>query len=122
MFVDKKLGGASSVQTLSRSNRTKKGKDSTMILDFVNDPEIVLADFQKYYGKNYILEENETDPNSLYDVKSKILSFDIFSKEDTNEFAEIFFRKENNKEKINIVLDRVCGNVKEMLNNEQIRC
>ncbi len=120
MFVDKKLGGASSVQTLSRLNRTKKGKDSTMILDFVNDPEIVLADFQKYYGKNYILEENETDPNSLYDVKSKILSFDIFSKEDTNEFAEIFFRKENNKEKINIVLDRVCGNVKEMLNNEQI--
>lgn len=66
-----------------------------------------LADFQKYYGKNYILEENETDPNSLYDVKSKILSFDTFSKEDTNEFAEIFFRKENNKEKINIVLDRV---------------
>jgi len=45
MFVDKKLGGTSSVQTLSRLNRTAYGKDATMVLDFVNDPEQIQADF-----------------------------------------------------------------------------
>lgn len=120
MFVDKKLGGTSTVQTLSRLNRTKKGKESTMVLDFVNDPEMVLADFQQYYGKNYILEENETDPNSLYDIKSKIRSFDAFGKSDTERFAEIFFRDSNNKEQLNGVLDRVCEVVKSKLDAEQL--
>jgi type I restriction enzyme R subunit len=46
MFVDKKLGGANTVQTLSRLNRTALGKDTTMVLDFVNDPEQVQEDFQ----------------------------------------------------------------------------
>ena len=62
MFVDKKLGGTSTVQTLSRLNRNRRGKDSTMVLDFVNDPEEVQEDFQHFYGKNYMEEENETDP------------------------------------------------------------
>ena len=48
MFVDKKLGGTNTVQTLSRLNRNMKGKDTTMVLDFVNDPEQVQEDFQKY--------------------------------------------------------------------------
>ena len=40
MFVDKKLGGTSTVQTLSRLNRRcGKKKTSTMVLDFVNDPD-----------------------------------------------------------------------------------
>lgn len=120
MFVDKKLGGTSTVQTLSRLNRTKKGKDSTMVLDFVNDPEKVLEDFQHFYGKNFILEENETDPNSLYDVKSKIRSFDVFTKEDTDAFAEIFFRNENNKEELNGILDRVCAVAKVYLDVEHL--
>lgn len=120
MFVDKKLGGTSTVQTLSRLNRTKKGKESTMVLDFVNDPEAVQADFQKFYGKNFMLEEDETDPNSLYDLKSKIRSFDVFTKDDSDAFAEIFFRDNNNKEEVNGILDHVCKIAKAKLNNEQL--
>ena len=48
MFVDKKLGGTSTVQTLSRLNRTMEGKDSTMVLDFVNDPDQIRQDCQDY--------------------------------------------------------------------------
>ena len=52
MYVDKKLSGVAAVQTLSRLNRTcvltKNGqthiKDTTYILDFVNDP----ADIKKH--------------------------------------------------------------------------
>ena len=120
MFVDKKLGGVSSVQTLSRLNRTKKGKRDTMILDFVNDPELVLADFQHYYGTNFIIEENETNPNSLYDVKSKISSFGVFSTEDVDAFAKIFFPKNDIKEKLNGIVDKVCNHILSELDSEQI--
>ena len=36
MYVDKKLKGVNAVQTLSRLNRTCRGKDSTFVLDFEN--------------------------------------------------------------------------------------
>ena len=111
MFVDKKLGGTSTVQTLSRLNRTKRGKDSTMVLDFVNDPEKVREDFQVYYGKNFIEEENETDPNSIYDVQSKVRDFKLFVDDDVQSFADIFFDEYSKKELLNSILDRVCDKV-----------
>ena len=39
MFVDKKLSGVKAVQTLSRLNRTMRGKQDTFVLDFVNTAE-----------------------------------------------------------------------------------
>ena len=47
--MDKQLSCVATVQTLSRLNRTYPGKDWTAVLDFVNDPDQVLADFQRYY-------------------------------------------------------------------------
>lgn len=112
MFVDKKLGGTSTVQTLSRLNRCKRGKTGTMVLDFVNDPDEVQKVFQEYYGKNKMKEEDETDPNSLYDVKGKLRDFGVFTSTDVDAFAKYFFatKKEDqeNKQKINAVLDEVC--------------
>jgi type I restriction enzyme R subunit len=117
MFVDKKLGGTSTVQTLSRLNRTKRGKESTMVLDFVNDPEKIREDFQKFYGKNYIEEANETDPNSLYDVQSKVRDFRVFTKDDVQAFANIFFDEYAKKEMLNSILDHVCDKVCDMDND-----
>ena len=37
MYVDKRLAGIQAVQTLSRLNRAHPGKDTTYVLDFVND-------------------------------------------------------------------------------------
>ena len=112
MFVDKKLGGTSTVQTLSRLNRCKRGKTGTMVLDFVNDPDDVQKVFQEYYGKNLMKEEDETDPNSLYDVKGNLRDFGVFTSTDVDAFAKYFFatKKEDqeNKQKINAVLDEVC--------------
>ncbi len=39
MYVDKRLAGIQAVQTLSRLNRAHPGKDTTYVLDFVNDTE-----------------------------------------------------------------------------------
>lgn len=120
MFVDKKLGGANTVQTLSRLNRTAIGKDSTMILDFVNDPDEVLADFQFYYGKNRMPEENETDPNTLYDVKGKLRDFGIFSKSDVDKFAKYYLLDGDDQLRVNAILDEVCDRAIENLDEENL--
>ena len=120
MFVDKKLGGTSTVQTLSRLNRCKRGKTGTMVLDFVNNPDEVQEDFQTYYGKNLMQKEDETDPNSLYDVKGKLRDFGVFTSEDVDNFAECFFRKSEDKQKLNIVLDDVCDRAIKNLSEEML--
>lgn len=120
MFVDKKLGGANAVQTLSRLNRTCRGKDSTLILDFVNDPDEIRESFQQYYGVNYMPEENETDPNSLYDLKSCLYGYNVFTQKDVDDFAHLFFGKSGKTAdaKVNKVLDRVCDRAIQQLDDE----
>lgn len=107
MFVDKKLGGSSSVQTLSRLNRTAPGKDTTMVLDFVNDPEKIQKDFQEYYGSNYMELNDQTDPNSLYDVQHQIDAYNIIYANDIEAYAKLFFTKGDHKEKLQPILNEV---------------
>lgn len=119
MFVDKKLGGTNTVQTLSRLNRTAPGKDTTMVLDFVNDAEKVQADFQKYYGSNYMELDDQTDPNSLYDVQNKIETFNIIYSNDIEAYAKLFFTKGDHKEKLQPILNEVIQRYESQLNHEQ---
>lgn len=76
MYVDKKLGGVQAVQTLSRLNRTYPDKDKTFVLDFVNEPDDVLAAFLPYYRKATLTAT--TDANLVYDLKSKLDSAGIY--------------------------------------------
>lgn len=118
MFVDKKLGGANTVQTLSRLNRTMRGKDSTMVLDFVNDPDMIREDFQHFYGSNYMEEESQTDPNSLYTVLNLVEELKIFSQHEVEVFAEIFFKPENNFEKLQPLLNAIVTRFEDDLEEE----
>ncbi|MEX3981836.1 type I restriction endonuclease subunit R [Paraburkholderia sp. EG287A] len=70
MYVDKMLGGIQAVQTLSRLNRAHPGKDTTYILDFVNDATEVLKAFKTYYETAEL--EATTDPHHVYDLRSKL--------------------------------------------------
>jgi type I restriction enzyme R subunit len=119
MFVDKKLGGTSTVQTLSRLNRTMAGKDTTMVLDFVNEPAKVQEDFQEYYGSNYMELDDQTDPNSLYDVINRVDAFNIVYKNDLEAYAKLFFKKGDHKEKLQPILNEVVSRYKAELNEEQ---
>ena len=119
MFVDKKLGGSSTVQTLSRLNRTRSGKDTTMVLDFVNDPEKVQQDFQMYYGSNYMELDDQTDPNTLYDVQQKVEEFNILYKTDIEAYAKLFFKKGDHKEKLQPLLNEVVKRYTDKLKEDQ---
>jgi type I restriction enzyme R subunit len=70
MYVDKRLAGIQAVQTLSRLNRAHPGKDTTYIVDFVNDPDEVLAAFKTYYTTAEL--EDVTDPNRVFDLRMKL--------------------------------------------------
>ena len=119
MFVDKKLGNTSTVQTLSRLNRTAKAKDGTMVLDFVNDPEEVQKDFQKYYGKNYIAEENLTDPNELYYKLNEVENFNLIYDEEVEAFAKIFFTTTDDFDKLQPILRTVSNRFEDELEEEE---
>jgi type I restriction enzyme R subunit len=89
MYVDKKLGGVATVQTLSRLNRKgPPSKQDTMVLDFVNKQESIEADFQDYYGQTTL--DRGTDPQKLYNMKFEVEAFGVFTPEEVNEFAELF--------------------------------
>jgi len=70
MYVDKKLGGIQAVQTLSRLNRAHPGKDTTYILDFVNDAAEILTAFKTYYATAEL--EATTDPHLVFDLRQKL--------------------------------------------------
>lgn len=70
MYVDKMLGGIQAVQTLSRLNRAHPGKDTTYILDFVNDASDILKAFKTYYDTAEL--EAATDPHLVYDLRAKL--------------------------------------------------
>ena len=70
MYVDKRLAGIQAVQTLSRLNRAYPGKDTTYVLDFVNDPQEVLKAFKTYHTTATL--ESTTNPDLVLDLRAKL--------------------------------------------------
>ena len=70
MYVDKRLAGIQAVQTLSRLNRAHPGKDTTYVVDFVNDPAEVLAAFKTYHTTAEL--SATTDPNLVFNLRAKL--------------------------------------------------
>lgn len=89
MFVDKKLSGVKAVQTLSRLNRTMRGKKDTFVLDFVNSAEDIKKSFDPYYEET-VLEE-ETNPNVVYDLKNTLDEYRVYQQNEIEKFANIFY-------------------------------
>lgn len=93
MFVDKKLTGVKAVQTLSRLNRSMKGKEDTFVLDFVNTSEEMQKSFNPYYQATIL--EQETDPNVIYTLKYKLDEFQIYHPSEVERFAKTYYSKNN---------------------------
>lgn len=90
MYVDKKLDGVTAVQTLSRLNRTyaKGGKDTTYVLDFVNEPAEILDAFLPYYKDASI--EGTTDPDIVHDVRAKLDAAGIYTDAEIDAFSTAY--------------------------------
>lgn len=117
MYVDKKLGGLNCVQTLSRLNRTTRGKTDTYVLDFVNDTESVLESFQPYYTTTEL--ESTTDPNRLYDLQDEIKKYMIWSDQEVDQICEIFLDEDRENEQVIPVLDTIVDRWKNIGDEEK---
>jgi len=107
MYVDKKLGGVNAVQTLSRPNRTMRGKAGVLILDFVNEIEDIQTAFQDYYQTIFL--EEETDPDKLHDLQTEMDGYALYTEPEVDAFPEIFFHPIEPMEKLQPILDAVVG-------------
>ena len=102
MYVDKPLGGLECVQTLSRLNRTFPGKDKTYVLDFVNDPDDVLAAFQEYYQTATLLDTS--DPDHIWELEEKLKQARIFTMAEVTHLAEVFYMKSKSQAALSNVM------------------
>ena len=93
MYIDKKLVGLRAVQTLSRLNRIHPGKNSTFVLDFVNEAEDIQKAFQPYYQATVLIEG--VDPNKLYKIQKSIDKFEIIDYEGVEQFAKFWYSTED---------------------------
>lgn len=91
MYLDKKIANeVEIVQTLSRLNRTAPGKDTTFVVDFVNEPEAILAAFAKYDDGARI--EDVQDPNVVYDLQSTLDKARIYVQQDVEAYTAVRFK------------------------------
>lgn len=91
MYLDKKIANeVEIVQTLSRLNRTFPGKEDTYVIDFINDPEAILAAFAKYDAGARI--EEVQDPNVIYKLQSKLDDADIYREAHLEAFKKVRFK------------------------------
>ncbi|AUW32489.1 type I restriction endonuclease subunit R [Acidithiobacillus caldus] len=79
MYVHKRLDGIQAVQTLSRLNRAYPGKETTYIVDFINDAEDILKAFQPYYETAELA--STSDPAQIYDLRAKLDNMGYYTEE-----------------------------------------
>lgn len=92
MYIDKPLDGVLAVQALSRLNRSAQelGKlsEDLFILDFYNTQEDIKKAFDPFYTATTLSEA--TDVNVLHQLKTTLLSFNVFDMEEVNDFIELY--------------------------------
>jgi type I restriction enzyme R subunit len=98
MYVDKRLGGVNAVQTLSRLNRTHPEKRGTMVLDFDNEADTIKAAFEPYYETTLLSEQ--TDPNLIYEMQTRLAAFPVYTAEDVERFARIYFDPKTTQDRL----------------------
>ncbi|WP_405893728.1 DEAD/DEAH box helicase family protein [Streptomyces sp. NBC_00104] len=88
MYVDKKLSGVATVQTLSRLNRIYPGKTAPMVVDFRNTPASVQKDFKLYYSDAHV--DGDVDPNALITVGERLDTAGLYTHEEMDAVADAF--------------------------------
>lgn len=91
MYILKKLNGVNAVQTLSRLNRICPPFDKKVfILDFVNSYDDIEKAFKPYYTATILT--NSVNPQSVYELETKVDSFYLASPDDIASFNEHLYK------------------------------
>lgn len=112
MYVDKKLNGITTVQTLSRANRTHSGKTNTFILDFENTVNDIKKAFIPCYGTTIL--SGEVDINKVYDLQNKINEYMLYNMDNVVAFNK-FMQSQSTKTQ-DIALGRLFQMLRPVIN------
>jgi type I restriction enzyme R subunit len=107
MYVDRKLGGIQAVQTLSRLNRAAPGKDTTIVVDFVNDPQAIVEAFRQYHTTAELADVS--DPNVLLDLRVKLDSAGYYDHFEVNRVAAVIVKAKPSQADLDAALVPVAG-------------
>lgn len=88
MYIDKKLSGVATVQTLSRLNRIYPGKTAPMVVDFRNTPASVQEDFRLYYSDAHVA--GDVDPNALITAGERLDTAGLYTHDEMEAVADAF--------------------------------
>lgn len=77
MFVAKRLKGVKAVQTLSRLNRSCRGKVDTYVLDFSNSDESIKASFEPFYEDTWL--GDDIDVNIVYKYINELKAYHLWN-------------------------------------------
>jgi len=81
MYIDKPISNdIEIVQTYSRLNRTFPGKDKVFVVDFRNEPDIVVSAFKKFDAGAEM--ESAQRLNIIYEIKSALDSANIYTQDE----------------------------------------
>jgi type I restriction enzyme R subunit len=116
MYVDKKLGGVSAVQTLSRLNRTTAGKTDTFVLDFANSVDEIKKAFEPFYESTTL--GAATDPNKLFDLQNVLDAYHVYTKAQVVDFSDKIVQNVP-IDQLHIILDAAAGIFRTTLDEKQ---
>tara|TARA_R110002074_G_scaffold402322_1_gene606920 strand:- start:3887 stop:7003 length:3117 start_codon:yes stop_codon:yes gene_type:complete len=119
MYVDKRLAGIQAVQTLSRLNRAHPGKDTTYILDFVNDAEEVLAAFKVYYQTAEL--ENVTDPEIVLNLRAKLDAQGYYDQNEVDRVVKVLMNPKSTNGDLAASLEPVADRLLKLYKSSQER-
>ena len=105
MYVDKKLNGIATVQTLSRLNRTYPNKTAPMVVDFRNDPTSIQDDFKLYYSDAFV--NKDVDPNALHTLAERLDTAGLYTMDEMRAVAQAYIDGKGGE-----ALQRLCGPIK----------
>lgn len=117
MYVDKKLAGVKAVQTLSRLNRTRPGKEDTFVLDFANTADEIKAAFSDFYEESFA---TPTEPNVLYNLEHDLMAAQVLSVPEMDEAVAALLSEDPAQQSVMYAnLDVAAGRVAALPEDEQ---
>lgn len=114
MYIDKRLAGIQAVQTLSRLNRCYPGKDETYVLDFVNDPQEILAAFKTYFTTAEL--SDATDPNIILNLRTKLDAQGFYDEHEIDRVVKVVMNSSSKQKELEAALTPVADRLLKRFN------
>ena len=117
MYVDKRLAGIQAVQTLSRLNRAYPGKNTTYVLDFVNEPNEIVAAFKTYFDTAEL--SATTNPNLVLNLRAKLDSAGCYDSFEVDRVVAVELNPNSKQSELVAALEPVADRLMKRFKNAQ---